>query len=212
MSKEIILDQNKINRISEDYKEFDGYILWISELNEREDDKKYLEGLNNLVKTLSKNKKPIVILYGEFLSLLLSKKYPLLSYVRNICYGEHKNAESSLTGGPLPQKRYYLTFTHSKISETQARELFSLNPDLLCKCDICSKIKYKTIEEFFENLQNTDFNKHFMVSHYLETKRSKEELKKDLIENKELCKNRKMENLGINYEHLDKWLSILESE
>jgi hypothetical protein len=150
MSKEIIIDQNKIDRISEDYKEFDGYTLWISELNEREGDKKYLEGLNNLVKTLSANKKPIIILYGEFLSLLFSKKYAI-SYVRNICYGEHKDVETPLIGGPLPKRRYYLSFTHSKIPESKARTLFSLNPDLLCKCDVCSKIKHKTMEEFFNN-------------------------------------------------------------
>ena len=207
ISKEIILDKNSINKIFNDYKEFDGFIIWISELNEREDDEKYLNGLYNLVKTFANAKKPIIILHGEFLSLLLSKKYNL-GYVRNICYGEHKNIETPPVGGPLPQRRYYLNFTHSKVPESKARVLFSLHRELLCKCDICSRIQYKTIEEFFNNLENTDFNKHFMVIHNSEVKLTGDQLKNRLIQNYSLCKNKKIENLGIKYKHLEKWISI----
>lgn len=207
ISKEIILDQSFINRIFNDYKEFDGCVLWVSELNEREDDEKYLNGLYNLVRIFTNNKKPMIILHGEFLSLLLSKKYNL-SYVRNICYGEHKNIESLPIGGPIPQRRYYLNFTHSKIPESKARVLFSLNQELLCKCDICSRIRYKTMEEFFNNLENADFNKHFIVVHNSEVKLTADQLKNRLIQNYSLCKNKEMENLDINYKHLEKWISI----
>lgn len=208
-SKEFILNQENIHKLFEDYKEFDGYVLWVSDLNEREDDKKYLVGLCDLVKTFSASKKPIIMLYGEFFSLLLSKKY-ISGYVRNICYGEHKNAKAALVGGPLPRRRFYLNFTHSKIPESKVRTLFSSDPNLLCRCEICSKIKHKTIEEFFNNLKDIDFNKHFILVHYSEVNLAISELKELLVQNYLLCKKKEVENLGINYEHLEKWISILE--
>jgi hypothetical protein len=210
-SKEVITDQNNIEKISLDYKGFDGYVLWISNLNEEKDEEKYLEGLGNLVKSLSTAKKPVINLYGEFFSLLLSKKYGI-DYVRNICYGESKDAETPPAKGFLPKDRYYMTFIHSKIPEGKARAFFSFNPDLLCKCDACSKIRYKNTEDFFNKLTTLDFSRHFVITHYSEVKKSLKELQEELIENEKLCKKMKvqLEHLGISYRHLEKWISILE--
>jgi len=211
MSKEIVLNTDEINKILKDYKEFEGCIFWISNLNEIGDDKKYLKGLLDLTKMFSIHKKHILILYGEFFSLILSKKF-ISGYVRNICYGERKDVESFALGGPLPRRRYYLPFTHSKIAESKARLLFSSNPDLLCKCEICSKISHKNIEEFFGNMGDVDFNKHFMAIHFSEAKMDIDKLKNLLIKNKLLCEKMKLENFGISYKHIDKWISILEGE
>lgn len=211
MSKSIFIDSENIKKICEDYNGFDGYIIWISDLNEQKEDIKYLEGIFRLVKTFSIQEKPIIILYGEFLSLLFSKKY-INGYVRNIGYGERKNVEIQAMGGPIPRRRYYLDLTHSMIPESKIRTFFSLYPNLLCKCEICSKISHKTVDEFFSNIGNSEFNKHFLAVHYNEANLSFNELKELMIKNYSMCVKykKKIENLGIKYKHLEKWLSIIE--
>lgn len=72
-SKELLRNEYYIEKIVKDYAGFDGYLIWISDFDEKVESEEYLSGLKTFVKKLSKSKKPIFTLYGEFFSLLLSK-------------------------------------------------------------------------------------------------------------------------------------------
>jgi len=223
-SKNILLDGKEIKKVIEDYSniQVDGYLLWISDLDETKDDQKFLEGLVQFVRTLAeKSKKPIYSLYGGYFSLLLSK-YGLKGYSRGICYGEAKNVDTPTLGGRTT-KRYYFPPIHAKLSERKARTLYQSNPHLLCQCEICKKIlnklrknKQKTIiEEFFNKLNIEQAKKHFIATHAKEietiTKLSKKEIIKTLKKDIETCEKIQLkEQLGIDHTYLTRWKEILE--
>jgi len=171
MSKSLLLDTNYFNKILKDYKQFNGFILWISDFNEQREDEDYLRGVLRLSKRFKEENKQVYNLYGGYFSLLLSKKY-FEGFVRSIGYGESKPVEPSPGGGPLPQRRFYSSLIHTNLSESRARILFEKIPNLMCQCDICSFKETKNVDEFFSQLSNDDFKKHFIVSYYFETQMS----------------------------------------
>lgn len=219
-SKELLCNEEDIDRIVKDYTGFDGYLIWISDFDEKNESEEYLSGLKILVEKLSEFKKPIYTLYGEFFSLLLSK-FGLAGYSRGISYGESKSVDAVVTGG-RPPRRYYLSLFHTNLSETIARTFFSDNPNLLCTCRICSDIlksikstdNIKTVSQFFDNI---DFPKeakqHFMIAHTKEMQRvsksSLDDLKKELKKQYEICEKLNPKIYGVPYKHIKRWEEVL---
>lgn len=219
-SKELLCHEDYIEKVVKDYNGFDGYLIWISDFDEKIVSEEYLSGLKIFVNKLSKSKKPIFTVYGEFFSLLLSK-LGLTGYSRGICYGDSKSVDAYVTGG-RPPRRYYLNLLHIKLSESIARTFFSDNPGLLCKCKICSEVlrkvrsteNVKKIGEFFDNI---DFIKeakqHFMVMHTKEidtiSKNSLETLKKELEQEYEKSEKLNLGVYGISNRHIKRWKQIL---
>jgi len=218
-SKELLCKEKDIDKIMEDYAGFDGYLIWVSDFDEKHVSGECLRGLKILVEKLSEFKKPIYTLYGEFFSLLLSK-FGLAGYSRGVSYGESKSVDTVVTGGRLP-RRYYLNLFHVNLSEAISRTFFSENPNLLCKCRICNNIlkniqstdKVETVSQFFDNIDFQEAKQHFMVVHKKEiqkvSKSSLDDLKKELKKQYEVCKKLNPTIYGIPYKHIKRWEEVL---
>jgi len=234
ISKEILLDLKAIQKIKDDYKEFDGLVFWVSSTtNEENNDPRYLEGLKNFVKVLAQLKKPLYSLYGGYFTALLSK-YGLTGYSAGICYGENRQVDARTTGGGQP-RRYYIPFSHTKVLETDARTFFSdtsrANYKLLCSCDVCSDIKnqivdktiarqaginpVRYVDEFFSSISMVELRRHFMACRQNELEQitgeslsdSRNRLAKEYQNCEKSLRFPRYPNLG--YQHLKEWSSML---
>jgi len=173
-SKELLLDDDAITKLIEDYQEFDGVILWVSNFDEKNETTLFLKQFSKMVKNFAATKKPVYNLYGEYFSLLLNKE-GLNGYSRGIAVSEKRDVEASTTGGGQPE-RYYMPFLHIHASKTFATMFYSDHPELLCNCIVCNRIRGKLginkvsegkkIELFFGDFNYIlDAKKHFMITH-----------------------------------------------
>jgi hypothetical protein len=218
-SRELLLDKVAVGQIAKDYSGFDGYILWISEFDEKQEGEEYLSGLIDLVQELAKTKKPVYTLYGEYFSTMISK-CGLSGYCRGICYSASKNVDAATGGARLPQ-RYYIELNHGKLSETVARTFFTDNPNELCKCEVCAAVTKgirgadpaKRIATFFDRMDFTNTRAHFLVVHAKEREELDHTQLKDVVQqlraNVEKCHNLKAQFYNISDEHLHRWQAVL---
>lgn len=228
-SKEILLDKSAIGRIVKDYEDFDGYIVWFSDLDEEDDAAEYLYGFRNFLSALSRFEKPIYLLYGGYFSLLLTKLISHVSgYCRSICYGISKDVDAEMPKGGGAPRRYYFNLTHTKLPESVARSFFSDNPDLLCKCRICSAIRreiertsqalgrVQQIGRFFDRFDFTESRKHFVLSHFDElknvSKHTIDEVSKSLEDSYEKSEKLEVTLYGVSNSQLDRWHKALRAE
>lgn len=154
ISRGILWNATQISRLVADYRDFDGYIIWIDKLDEKNVQKNELDGLKSLISTLSQKGKPVYSLYGGYLCDLLGK-FGLTGYSSGICYGESRSVDA-IGGGA--GNRYYVPTSHLKISDGSANEFFSRSPNNLnyvCSCPICSSIR-QAIPSSLEPTQYTD--------------------------------------------------------
>jgi len=170
ISREGLFDKAKVLEIVKDYKGFDGYLIWVSDLNEQELFSSELDGLKALISGLSNYGKPVYSLYGGYLCDLLAK-FGLQGYSSGICYGEKRSVD---TQGGGAGKRYYIPTVHLKISADLANAFYAVsdkNKRLLCKCPICSKIQAdlppllssnEYFDLFFHKMGFLDFRRHFV--------------------------------------------------
>jgi hypothetical protein len=222
-SKSMLLNDNFSKRLQQDYSAFDGYLLFISDFRERDDDVTYLAGLIKLIRDISQSKKPVYILYGGYFPLILSK-FGLTGYAKSICYGESKKVdiEAPITNARLP-KNFYMDLIHQKLSETIARAFYSDNPEYLCKCNICSNIlsRFKSqkdsqiSERFFDLISfTTEAKAHFIVTHYLEkediSKLTIDELIKKLQDEFETSQKLNVDSYNIHNSYLCRWINAIE--
>jgi hypothetical protein len=170
ISKDILYEKNTVIRIVKDYEGFDGYILWIDDLDEERVSPVLLRGLKTLVSKLADYGKPVLSLYGGYLCDLLGK-FGLSGYSSGICYGEKRSVD---TKGGGAGNRYYIPTVHVKISEDLANAFFAeslRNNSLICLCPTCSEIREDLppltdariySDAFFANMNFLDFRKHFV--------------------------------------------------
>ena len=220
-SKELLLNADEIKQIIDDYKEFEGIIFWINDFNEQQENVLYLKQFNNFTQELVANFKVVYNLYGDYYSLLLTKR-GLKGYSRGVGMSEKRNVDASTQGGGNPE-RYYLPFLHTYTSKTYAREFFAERTDLLCNCDFCEELKKEILlshsqndlaEEFFNRINYVvDAKKHFILSHNEEIKLIEELSLKDLtsrvIEQIEETKKYRLFLYNLNNLHLTRWHSSL---
>lgn len=226
-SKDTLLNRDDFEKIIDDYKDFDGYLVWFSNFRDDSDGKEYLSGLKEFIIKLSEMKKPIYLLYGGYFSLLLSKlsRY-LQGYSRNICYGESRDVDAEMpTGGGAP-RRYYMTLAHVKLPEMVARTFFSDHPKLLCNCRICSSITKEIkkvihgeigaeqIGVFFDMFDFIYAKRHFVTTHAEEIEEISmtplDTIIKKLKKSYEETQNLKTGLYGIPSSQLERWYGIFE--
>jgi len=169
ISRWSLFDEKEVLNIVKDYEGFDGYLIWVSDLDEQELSRE-LDGLKVLISGLSKYGKPIYSLYGGYLCDLLAK-FGLQGYSSGICYGEKRSVD---TQGGGAGNRYYIPTVHLKISADLANAFYSAsdrNKRLLCNCPICSKIQAdlppslstsEYFDRFFHKMGFLDFRRHFV--------------------------------------------------
>ncbi|MHA1363291.1 MAG: hypothetical protein ACTSP1_12295 [Candidatus Freyarchaeota archaeon] len=219
ISKEMLLNEAGFEKIKEDYAGFDGYILWVSNFNEEDLDEEYLEGMVKLVKKLTELRKPVYNLYGGYFSVMLSK-FGLSGVSSGICYGSNKRVETpSASGAGLP-KRYYVTLTHLKVPEADAREFFTEHPEKLCGCEVCSGIyrhkknlSMNDVIYFFDRITRKQTREHFMHARKEELEKvesaSLQEIIKSLEKEIEKVRSLNLEMYGFRYRQLEKWLKAM---
>jgi hypothetical protein len=167
---DLLWDETQIQNIVRDYAGFDGYLIWVENLDEATISSGELKGLKLLVEKLAASGKPVYSLYGGYLFDLLSK-YGLAGYSSGICYGESRGVD---TKGGGAGNRYYIPFIHLKISEDLGNAFFAesgKNRGLMCYCDTCSAMR-STLpasmspesysDMFFAQMDFLDYRRHFV--------------------------------------------------
>lgn len=218
-SKEVLLDNDQLEDIAKDFAKFDGYMLWLSTLDEERDSEQYLGGLVSFIKKLGDNKKPALMLYGGDFCMLLGKvSKGFAGFSRGICYGESKDADAETPKGGGAPKRYYYSLVGAKLPESISRNFFSDNPDELCRCRICRGVKDKVktatdVANFFDRSDVMSLRKHFLVTHSdkleITLASSKADSLKQLDISSQKATQLKSKFYGIPTDHLARWKAVL---
>ena len=147
MDKSLLADEDQLNKIIEDFKDYSEIILWINNFDET---KAYTHELSGFVKLISKfaeEKTNVINLYGGYFSLLLNHM-GLSRLSCGICYSNRKGVFEEVGGGGLPI-RYYEPHLKIKLLADDMFQLCLDIPELLsCNCPICLDYseKYRTIQ------------------------------------------------------------------
>jgi hypothetical protein len=169
ISSDVLWDDSQISNIVNDYAGFDGYLIWVDDLDE-ENVNSELSGLKMLISKLASFGKPVYSLYGGYLCDLLSK-FGLTGYSSGICYGESRGVD---TRGGGAGNRYYIPFVHMKISEDLANLFFAesnRNAATMCTCGTCNAIRSSLpanvsskdySDKFFAQMDFLDYRRHFV--------------------------------------------------
>jgi hypothetical protein len=177
IASDVLWDETQISNIVQDYKGFDGYLIWVDNLDEKNISDFELKGLKSLISKLAAYDKPVYSLYGGFLFDLL-RKFGLSGYSSGICYGERRSVD---TKGGGAGNRYYVPTVHLKISEDLANLFFAeseRNRNLMCSCSTCSEISSNILsslnakeysDRFFTLMDFLDFRRHFVNVSYQES-------------------------------------------
>ena len=225
LSEEILLEDNSVERILEDFSIFDGFVIWIDNFDERKEKSETLYILTNLVKLIETKNKESIILYGGYFSMLLSYK-GLDICCRNIDYGEKKRVGFIPKGGGFP-KKYYIPQIQSSLSKAKTRVLLSNHPNLICSCEICNGYKkliskennsIKGISDFFDMFDfKNDTKRHFILNIASEQSEIKVESLDNVIDKREkevskLYECQIPERIGIDLKYLQRWKEALLAE
>lgn len=216
-----LLQDDIILKIIEDYQGFDGFIVWVADLNEVKADAEDLTQYKKFISALNKLGKPIYLLYGGYFSALLSKE-PLITYCSGICYGEFKDIDAPpVTGGGL--MRYYIPAVHLKIPVEKARRFYAEYPHLLCNCQTCKGIRgtikskgIESVHEFFDLLESSDWHlkSHYVLTRYDElitiSKSTKAKLIEQIKQNISAQEKLRLQLFDINNKHLKNWVEVLQ--
>jgi len=217
MSKDA-LDRKIAIGILEDLREFDTYIIFVNDFDERKESLSTIKSLAYFIKLLTEGGKQVYLKHsGGFFALLLYY-FGLEGIIIGVDVGEHKNIFTPTTGGGGGS--LYIPKLHIRISRAEAKLLYQDNPELRCKCNVCNE-KWKDANG--DPLKFVDSFDDFSVkAHFVEI-RTKE---KELIENGDInstlmmLKNEKeiaeFRNIALyskrlrSLDYFDKWIKLLE--
>lgn len=148
-----------VEQIAADYSEVgaDGFLLWPDGF-ESNQDATALRAVFNSVTELSKDGKPVILMYGDAFSLALH--YAGLSgFVCGICYGERKLSTQDIdVEGAIPPRYYIRRLKKKFVIETELRRIpIDEKPDLACDCDICRRKPDPATQD------DTESREHFML-------------------------------------------------
>ena len=169
ITKDVLLDKDKVNQIINYSSLADGVFYWIDGFDESKASQEELKEVLTSIKLFkSKNAdKPIISIYGGYFSQLLLKK-GLDGVVHGLEYGEKR--EVVPVGGGIPRAKFYIPALKQRFDATSVIPLLSyLNINnkeeykrALCNCTNCDNV----IQEESHSLD--DITKDF--STYLQTK------------------------------------------
>jgi hypothetical protein len=142
--------------------ELDGFVVWVDGFSGNQSYEQ-LKTVRDFISALSQVGRPIISLYGDAFSLVLSYS-GLSGYCCGICYGEKKSADqdADVEGGLPP--RYYLSLLKKKVQiETELRRIpLADYAELACDCEMCQRQVDRALLEDFEARE------HFMLARFRE--------------------------------------------
>lgn len=148
-----------VNQIAADYSAAgaDGFFLWPDGFSSYRD-AAALPAVFNAVAELSKDGKPVILMYGDAFSIALHYA-GLAGFACGICYGERKLSTQDMDVEGAISPRYYLRGVKKKVViETVARRIrIDQQPDLMCDCDICLRKPDPATQD------ETESREHFML-------------------------------------------------
>ncbi len=238
--KDIIINEKFVEKIKNGYKDCnaDGIILWIDSLEESSETitNSYLIKYIDFLNSMTECKKPIILLHGSYLSIILSSNgYKLLAGVgHGIEYGESRPVIP--VGGGVPTAKYYFPNFHKRVDyhpdaeDILLEKKWNKKPEdyfkNVCNCSICKEIINDPVDKSFSlfGLTKTSVknNKLYPTSealdksrrHYLNNKNNEYEFcrKSDKSEILiDLENNYKIADTIVSYsfDHLKKWFDVL---
>ncbi|MDP8238937.1 MAG: hypothetical protein P9X24_07595 [Candidatus Hatepunaea meridiana] len=156
------LNTELIDRISNDYSEFKGVVIWIDNMNEIATTSDEIQKVKNLLGKLSKSEKIIEVLYGGYMLMATCKDF-LHSISHGILYTQHKSYEMTPGGGGVPE-RYYIPKFHEFRSMSQTDLILHKHPDLICDCEVCQAIFHGNPDNIIKFRDNPDLlRQHFLT-------------------------------------------------
>lgn len=140
-NKSLLFDSSLADRISKDFNESDGFLLYISDLDETSEVVPTLKNLKLFIGSLYVlTKKPIINLYGTFFSVLLNYS-GLYGVSSGMCILQQRDATKEYPRSWAPI-RFYIPSTHNKIAEDDLITIYleKFEPTEECSCSFCLKI------------------------------------------------------------------------
>lgn len=148
-----------VTRIAKDYAAagVDGYLLWPDGFSS-DQDPAALRVVFNAVTELSKDDRPVILMYGDAFSLALYYA-GLTGFACGICYGERKLSTQDMdVGGTIPPRYYIRRLKKKVVIETEAKRIrIDQYPDLVCDCAICRRKPDPATQD------DTESREHFML-------------------------------------------------
>ena len=237
MSKNLLAEEEYIRTLVQDFKDFDGVNLWISDFDETYANLIELSNFSKLIKGISESELEVVNFYGGYFSLMLHH-VGLSKLSCGICYSRSKQVQSPQGGGGLPI-RYYEPHLKRKLPIADMALLYSEIPELFtCTCPICSSYseqfttkskddRDKILVDFFTGKKSQDGKTthgvidweksrlHFLYTQKAEKEQIESESLSDTIdsirENYTLLKKKQLKEFRYgSYEYLKLWADSLQ--
>jgi len=160
IDKEVLNDKNRYDKLVKKYAAVnpDGYLIWIDDFDTTQVGKKLLSNFVNFIKGLRAHGNPVINLYGDYFSVLLTKlKDGPTGIVHGPEYGESRPVVP--VGGGIPTAKYYFPPLHKRMSYDEVakmltnRNIFETNDvnwfySKVCNCKICRDTLKKDIHNF----------------------------------------------------------------
>jgi hypothetical protein len=233
INKDILLEDDMINKIIEQYSNADGIVFWIDNFNELTIDTKYIIAFKQFIQKCNSKypKKELISLYGGYFTQLLSH-LGISGVTHSLEYGEYKSIKGQ---GGMPMHKFYLPELKFRMKPF---DMIKLLKDMninskekfykkICSCNICKKnIDSDNIHSnFFIYLDDSNkkklqrsISKANCIDHYLEVKYIEfEHIKNNnfqyLIEELNIIYNKFISNKYFDSTkllYLDKWYKSLK--
>lgn len=154
-SKALLHDeQNLLDKIAERYRALDcqGFLIWVSDFPEYRASVNEILSLRKFIKKLKDREKPIINLYGGYLSALL-----FFDGLTGFCHGPGYGEDRDIVpiGGGLPYPKYYFTPLHRRILTEQVEWFIKASRlsvrdfcSQVCDCEICKGTLQNSIDNF----------------------------------------------------------------
>lgn len=140
LPRQALSDAMLLSELAEEYAKLslDGYLLWVADFREWDEDSTALVAFAGFSNELSKAAKgrEVINLFGGYFSANLTAFGILAGSVQGVGISEYR--DPTLTGGGYA-KRYYLPSVHQSVGVDTASDLLGANAALFtCSCTLCA--------------------------------------------------------------------------
>jgi hypothetical protein len=137
--KRLLLDDNACREICEAFSAADGYLLLVSDFDEQRESTDFLGKFKSFVTLLASQGKPVINLYSQYYSMLLTGKLSGVSF--GLCINESRDVTRATLAGRTTI-RFYQEKLHIKLREPQARQfILGHIASTDCTCDFCNNMR-----------------------------------------------------------------------